>query len=61
MLAGTYLAEFGRTSRLGAVVRFVNDILLSAPSIIVGVFVYALIVLPRRALLGMGRARSRWR
>jgi phosphate transport system permease protein len=45
ILAGTYLAEFGRTSRLGAVVRFVNDILLSAPSIIVGVFVYALVVL----------------
>ena len=45
ILAGTYLAEFGRTSRLGAVVRFVNDILLSAPSIIIGVFVYALIVL----------------
>jgi phosphate transport system permease protein len=47
ILAGTYLAEFGRTSRLGAVVRFVNDILLSAPSIIIGVFIYALIV--RRA------------
>ncbi len=45
ILAGTYLAEFGRTSRLGAVVRFVNDILLSAPSIIIGVFVYGLIVL----------------
>jgi phosphate transport system permease protein len=45
ILAGTYLAEFGRTSRLGVVVRFVNDILLSAPSIIIGVFVYALIVL----------------
>jgi phosphate transport system permease protein len=45
VLAGTYLSEFGRTSRLAAVVRFVNDILLSAPSIIVGVFVYALVVL----------------
>jgi phosphate transport system permease protein len=45
ILAGTYLAEFGRASRLGGVVRFVNDILLSAPSIIVGVFVYALVVL----------------
>ena len=54
VLAGTYLAEFGRTSRLGAAVRFVNDILLSAPSIIIGVFVYALIVLTHRALLGMG-------
>ncbi len=45
ILAGTYLSEFGRTSRLGAAVRFVNDILLSAPSIIIGVFVYGLIVL----------------
>ena len=45
VLAGTYLSELGRTSRLGAVVRFVNDILLSAPSIIIGVFVYALVVL----------------
>lgn len=45
VLAGTYLAEFGRTSRLGWIVRFVNDILLSAPSIIIGVFVYGLIVL----------------
>ncbi len=46
VLAGTYLAEFGRRSRLASAVRFVNDILLSAPSIIIGVFVYALIVLP---------------
>jgi len=45
VLAGTYLAEYGRGSRLAAIVRFVNDILLSAPSIIIGVFVYALIVL----------------
>ncbi|HVV15861.1 MAG TPA: phosphate ABC transporter permease PstA [Polyangia bacterium] len=45
ILAGTYLAEFGRTSRVAAVVRFVNDVLLSAPSIIIGVFIYGLIVL----------------
>jgi phosphate transport system permease protein len=45
VLAGTYLAEFGRDSRLGAVVRFINDILLSAPSIIIGVFVYGAVVL----------------
>ncbi|HVT09450.1 MAG TPA: phosphate ABC transporter permease PstA [Polyangia bacterium] len=45
VLAGTYLAEFGRASRIAAVVRFVNDVLLSAPSIIIGVFVYGLIVL----------------
>jgi phosphate transport system permease protein len=44
MLAGTYLAEYGRHSRLSAVIRFVNDVLLSAPSIIVGLFVYELLV-----------------
>jgi phosphate transport system permease protein len=45
ILAGTYLSEFGRHSRLVPVIRFVNDILLSAPSIIIGVFVYGIIVL----------------
>jgi phosphate transport system permease protein len=40
VLAGTYLSEYGRGSRIAAVVRFINDILLSAPSIIVGLFVY---------------------
>ncbi len=45
MLAGTHLAEYGRDSRLSAVIRFVNDVLLSAPSIIVGLFVYQLLVL----------------
>jgi phosphate transport system permease protein len=45
ILAGTYLAEFGRTTRVAAVGRFVNDVLLSAPSIIIGVFIYGLIVL----------------
>jgi phosphate transport system permease protein len=44
MLAGTYLAEYGRSSRLSAVIRFVNDVLLSAPSIIIGLFVYELLV-----------------
>jgi phosphate transport system permease protein len=44
MLAGTYLAEYGRTSRISAVIRFVNDVLLSAPSIIIGLFVYELLV-----------------
>ena len=42
--AGTYLAEYARHTRLGAVIRFVNDILLSAPSIIIGLFVYELVV-----------------
>jgi phosphate transport system permease protein len=45
ILAGTYLAEYGRSSRLSSVVRFVNDVLLSAPSIIVGLFVYEVLVL----------------
>jgi len=45
MLAGTYLAEYGRDSRLSSVIRFVNDVLLSAPSIIVGLFVYELFVI----------------
>lgn len=44
ILAGTYLAEFGRGSKLASVIRFVNDVLLSAPSIIIGVFVYGVIV-----------------
>ena len=44
MLAGTYLAEYARTSRLSTVIRFVNDVLLSAPSIIIGLFVYELLV-----------------
>ncbi len=44
MLAGTYLSEFARQSKIAAVVRFINDILLSAPSIILGVFVYEVIV-----------------
>ena len=49
VLAGTYLAEFSRTrwsSRLADVIRFVNDILLSAPSIVLGLFVYTLVVAP---------------
>jgi phosphate transport system permease protein len=44
ILAGTYLAEYGRYRRLAHVVRFINDILLSAPSIVVGLFVYELLV-----------------
>ena len=46
ILAGTYLAEYGANSRLAMVVRFINDILLSAPSIVVGLFVYQLCVVP---------------
>ena len=44
ILAGTFLAEYARSSRLGEVIRFINDILLSAPSIIVGLFVYEVMV-----------------
>ncbi len=46
ILAGTYLAEYGRHARLSSVVRFVNDILLSAPSIVIGLFVYEIMVAP---------------
>lgn len=42
--AGTYLAEYARGSHLGEVIRFVNDILLSAPSIVIGLFIYELVV-----------------
>jgi phosphate transport system permease protein len=44
MLAGTYMAEYGRHSRLTHVVRFINDILLSAPSIVIGLFIYEIFV-----------------
>jgi phosphate transport system permease protein len=46
MLVGTYLAEYARGSTFGNIVRFVSDILLSAPSILIGLFVYQLLVLP---------------
>jgi phosphate transport system permease protein len=44
LLAGTYLAEYGRYARISFFVRFVNDILLSAPSIVIGLFIYVLMV-----------------
>jgi phosphate transport system permease protein len=46
ILAGTFLAEYAHASRFGELVRFINDILLSAPSIIIGLFVYAILVVP---------------
>ena len=46
LFAGTYLAEYGRHDRLTSVIRFINDILLSAPSIIIGLFIYGIIVVP---------------
>ncbi|HUI21952.1 MAG TPA: phosphate ABC transporter permease PstA [Methylocella sp.] len=44
MLAGTYMAEYGRHSKLTVIVRFINDILLSAPSIVIGLFIYEVMV-----------------
>jgi phosphate transport system permease protein len=44
VLAGTYLAEYGKNSRLSTAIRFINDILLSAPSIIIGLFIYEVVV-----------------
>ncbi|MGA7980679.1 MAG: phosphate ABC transporter permease PstA [Chromatiaceae bacterium] len=46
VMAGTYLAEYGRHARVAAVIRFINDVLLSAPSIILGVFVFEVVVVP---------------
>jgi phosphate transport system permease protein len=46
ILAGTYMAEYGRHSKLTDIVRFINDILLSAPSIVIGLFVYGIMVRP---------------
>jgi phosphate transport system permease protein len=46
ILAGTYMAEYGRYDPLTSVVRFINDILLSAPSIVVGLFIYEVMVAP---------------
>ena len=44
ILAGTYMAEYGRYDKLSSVVRFINDILLSAPSIVIGLFIYEIMV-----------------
>lgn len=46
MMVGVYLSEVGKTSRFASIVRFINDILLSAPSVLIGLFVYQIIVLP---------------
>ena len=46
ILAGTYLSEYSRGSRLAEIAKFINDILLSAPSIIIGLFVYTVVVVP---------------
>lgn len=46
ILAGTYLSEYARGSKIGEAAKFINDVLLSAPSIIVGLFIYAVLVVP---------------
>lgn len=56
LLAGTYMAEYGRHSYVTSVVRFVNDILLSAPSIIIGLFVYGAVVIPMGGFSGLAGA-----
>jgi phosphate transport system permease protein len=53
MLAGTYMAEYGRYSHLTNVVRFINDILLSAPSIVIGLFIYEVMVAPMGHFSGL--------
>ena len=56
MLAGTYMAEYGRHDRLSSIVRFINDILLSAPSIVIGLFVYEVMVVPMGHFSGIAGA-----
>lgn len=56
LAAGTYLAEHGRHTKLAAAVRFVNDILLSAPSIVLGLFIYELVVAPSKHFSGYAGA-----
>jgi phosphate transport system permease protein len=52
VLAGVYLSEYSDRSKIAEVTRFVNDIMLSAPSIVIGLFVYALIVVPSKHFSG---------
>ena len=58
LLVGTYLAEYAGTSRFGHVVRFVSDVLLSAPSILIGLFIYQLMVLPFGGFSGWAGAAA---
>jgi len=58
ILAGTYLAEFAQGSRLAGIIRFFNDILLSAPSIVIGLFIYAVVVVPMGNFSGLAGALS---
>lgn len=56
VLAATWLAEYGRSSHLAACIRFVNDVLLSAPSIILGIFIYGLVVVTTGSFSGWAGA-----
>ena len=56
MLAGTYMAEYGQHSKITFYVRFVNDILLSAPSIIIGLFIYQFVVVPMHGFSALAGA-----
>jgi len=56
ILAGTYMAEYGRHAKLTRIVRFINDILLSAPSIVVGLFIYEVMVRPMGHFSGIAGA-----
>ena len=56
VLAGTWLAEYAGKSRYGSLVRFLNDVLLSAPSILVGLFVYEILVAPFKGFSGLAGA-----
>jgi len=58
ILAGTYLAEYGRYSWLSDVTRFINDILLSAPSILIGLFIYVVMVAPLHSFSGWAGAAA---
>jgi phosphate transport system permease protein len=58
MLAGTYMAEYGRYDRITYAIRFINDILLSAPSIIVGLFIYEILVVTMGHFSGFAGAVS---
>lgn len=56
VLAGTYMAEYGRYEKITSVVRLINDVLLSAPSIVVGLFIYAVMVRPMGHFSGIAGA-----
>ena len=56
IFAGTYMAEYGRYEHLTSVVRFINDILLSAPSIVIGLFIYEVMVAPMGHFSGLAGA-----